>query len=696
MQKTIHGVLFGLVLVCGCGSGGGGTDGAASGSPPVAIESRSCPEQEQLTLGCFSAPFAEPWPSDMSVDAAPGNYPVNNPLRQFPQDDRCLRQPDGRPIKCKPAAASVALLPDDRVLYFNALEGTEDVEYSIFFEAGHAIVNDQTRLLELAGDRARWSKPTPVDGGANPDGNDHTLLLPPGTIDNAEGPDGRRTNNDGALFCADLELLADGRVIAVGGTDYYAEPGINTPFAFGVSELEGLRNARIFDPADNTWRKTGDMHFGRWYPSLVTLADGDLFVASGVTKLLKPIYPERLQTSGRNVTQTETYDLGCGTWTENGLLAERSLPLYPRLHLLPNGHVLYNAAGQAFNPFGQAYDQALWNIAATYDPVARRWSDLGVAGLPSLPPEDAADLPTLLLGSGFRGSSFSIMLPLRPDAQGNYDRAEFLTAGGVLGGVALTSPGLHVGTNLSRIDTVEILPTGQLRYTSRATGPLNAGRWYGTAVLLPTGEVMVFSGADRDEVQVPGGATPILRSESFNPRTETWRPMAVQGRPRTYHNTAMLLPDGRVLVAGHAPINTAYAYSINLPGMSPNDGRDPSFEIYSPPYVFQPRPTITSAPSRLRHGESFRIVSPQAATIASVLLVRRTSLTHIVDGDQRSVELNFSRQGETLLLRLPANSAVVPPGPYMLFVNQRQGDRLVPSTSKPVMVLGADTRCTPE
>ncbi len=56
-----------------------------------------------------------------------------------------------------------------------------------------------------------------------------------------------------------------------------------------------------------------------------------------------------------------------------------------------------------------------------------------------------------------------------------------------------------------------------------------------------------------------------------------------------------------MLVGGHAPINTAYLFSLNLEelGFSPNDGRDPSFEIYSPPYVFKDRPEILSAPAQV-------------------------------------------------------------------------------------------------
>ena len=120
------------------------------------------------------------------------------------------------------------------------------------------------------------------------------------------------------------------------------------------------------------------MNYGRWYPSLVTLPSGNVFVASGVTKLVKPVYPQRPLDSGTNVRQTETYEVASGKWTANGDSASRSLPLYPRLHLLPDGKVYYDAAGQAFNPFGQAYDEATWMLAAAYDPAAKSWQSLGV------------------------------------------------------------------------------------------------------------------------------------------------------------------------------------------------------------------------------------------------------------------------------------------------------------------------------
>jgi hypothetical protein len=137
-------------------------------------------------------------------------------------------------LKCKPTAGSVALLGDGRILYFNALEGPENVEYSALLEIDSSIVNDQIRVLQLNNSTANWISTSPVDAGANPDENDSELLLPGifGSIgllplidiDTAD----ERTNNDGALFCADLVGLPDGEIMPVGGTDSYAESGVNT------------------------------------------------------------------------------------------------------------------------------------------------------------------------------------------------------------------------------------------------------------------------------------------------------------------------------------------------------------------------------------------------------------------------------------------------------------------------------------
>ena len=138
-----------------------------------------------------------------------------------------------------------------------------------------------------------------------------------------------------------------------------------------MSEIEGLKNTRIFDRHGDVWAQTDSMNYGRWYPTLVTCPTGRVRRERRDEARQADLSREH-QASGRNVVQTETFDVACGTWIVNGPLAERTLPLYPRLHLLPNGHVFYNAGGQAFDPFGYGYDKALWNIIATYDPATQR------------------------------------------------------------------------------------------------------------------------------------------------------------------------------------------------------------------------------------------------------------------------------------------------------------------------------------
>lgn len=556
---------------------------------------------------------------------------------------------------CKPTAGSMTVLASGDVLYWNALEGTENVLNGIGGEFGNLSINDQSRVLDL--DPLSWRTPDPSDGGANRKGGDPDELFP--------GSASKEPFNDGALFCSDHNLLADGRVIAAGGTMYYDEPP-------GQVELQGLENTRIYDPATNEWTQSDDMKFGRWYPTMVTLGNGDIFIASGVKKLVKPVYTSRPSASGRNVVESETFDPKRNKWRYNGPSADRSLPLFPRLHLLPNGDVYYNSAGQNWNPFGQSYDEATWNVAATYDPKDKEWTNVGVPGLGTGHP-------------GFRGSTFSVMLPLTPEKKGRYNKAEFLSGGGTMG----TSPGSYVATPFSAISTVDTSGQGA-SLSSRPTGNLNEPRWYSTAVLLPTGEVAAFSGADRDEVIAPGSGFAINQAELFNPKTETWEPLAASKQLRTYHNTAALLPDGRVLVGGHAPITTLYGNHTTLPGgFSPNDGRDPSFEIFSPPYLFRgPRPEISRAPEAIGYGRRISIVvDTPASQIDSVVLVRNTSITHLVDGDQRNVELKVLRRaGKTVTVAAPPNGNVAPPGQYMLFVNKKSDEGPVPSVSEQVVV----------
>jgi len=611
-------------------------------------------------IGQFGSPFTEPTLNGKVTDAKceDGAGPAGLTL-------------------CKPAAGSLSQLPNGRVVYWDALGGTENVKFTIVGEYGAVALNDEARVLDLTGgDGApKWSVPTPKDGGANPNGERD----PKGPLI----PGGETTEpfNDGAMFGSTGTFLPDGRELVTGGTDYSLDPGVNGS-PLGVAELSGLRNARIFDPGTDRFTQTGSTELGRWYPTNVTLGDGDVLTIGGVRKLLKPVYLDKPGDSLANVKPIERYDTRAGTWSGEGRAAERDLPLYPRVHLLPDGNVFFNAAGQAFNPFGQSVGEAGWMNAAYYNTRSHNWTNLGIPGLGAEP-----------LTFGFRGSTSSTMLPLEPDADGRYTKASFLTAGGVL----LPSPGSYVAVRDSRISTVDTTPGRKVRMTTEATGPFNQPRWFSQSILLPTGEVVAFSGADRDEVVLPGLEFPVQQAELFNPATKKWRPIAVAHHPRTYHNTAVLRPDGEVLVGGHATISTGYLNNTTLPGgFAPHDGRDPSFELFKPPYLFRgPRPTIKRTKGTLTPGSTFGVrlgKGEKADDIESVRISRNSAVTHLVDADQRQVVLpvtgrkHDARNGDLLLVKAPPNGNVAPPGPYMLFVNKKSDKGPIPSVAKQVTV----------
>ena len=129
--------------------------------------------------------------------------------------------------------------------------------------------------------------------------------------------------------------------------------------------------------------------------------------------------------------------------------------------------------------------------------------------------------------------------------------------------------------------------------------------------------------------------------------------------------------------------------------MAPYDGRDPSFEIYTPPYAMRDdRPEIQSAPRNLTIGDRFNIKVDQADQIDKALLIRRTVMTHVIDGDQRAIELIMERgNGNKLTLKMPDNHNVLPAGEYMLFLSKETTEGRVPSISAPITVVNENLEC---
>ena len=132
--------------------------------------------------------------------------------------------------------------------------------------------------------------------------------------------------------------------------------------------------------------------------------------------------------------------------------------------------------------------------------------------------------------------------------------------------------------------------------------PMANPRSYHNLILLPNGTVMALGGDTTSRGTDPTSG--VLEPEIWDPATEVWTAMAHQQVARMYHETSLLLPDGRILLSGSG---------ANFAG---RDER--SYEIFSPPYLQQGRAARRSParPESSGTERRSRSTTPDAVRIA--------------------------------------------------------------------------------
>lgn len=259
------------------------------------------------------------------------------------------------------------------------------------------------------------------------------------------------------------------------------------------------------------------------------------------------------------------------------------------------------------------------NGTETYDPEARLWEFVDWNNL------------------GWRGQGASVLVP------GERDRL-LIMGGGNDGGAT---------------NTCEIIDFSQPQPQWQWAAPMNYARAHLNAVILPDRTVLVVGGGQKGLYE-----NPVNFAELYDPRANDWTLLPPQVYGRMYHSTAMLLPSGCVLSAGQD-----------------NGGSGEWGEIYEPAYLFRgPRPVMSSAPGSIFYAQTISIESPQAQQIASVTMIRMSSVTHSVNFEQRYVGLEIQAVGEsTVLATVTSNENLAPRGYYMLFIVDADG---VPSVAQ--------------
>ncbi|MEM8856994.1 MAG: NPCBM/NEW2 domain-containing protein [Chloroflexota bacterium] len=432
-------------------------------------------------------------------------------------------------------------------------------------------------------------------------------------------------HNSEEMYCSAHVLNSDGNVFEFGGHDglNYDENG-----AWIVEDgIYGRDQASIFDFDTKTWVQQPDMEQARWYPSAVTLGNGDVLAIGGTHG-----------TNQQNIFKPEVFDgQSWRTLTnvdyENRLINDYDWDhIYPFVNLTSDGRV-----------FWSGWDSQMAYIDTT--------------------------------GEGSWGQHYEREGETRPWGSPVMYRQDKIL---LIGGMGVDSTYYHATETVQQIDLTNGAPV--TRYTNDMWFP----RTDADSAILANGDVWINGGSYYHILGENPSA--VYFPETWNPDTEEWALGSPATNPRGYHSTTLLLPTGQVWTAGGECDDTDTGESCSL-GMTAQVYNPPYLFKQDGSGDLADRPTINNFEKQITYGQKFWANVSADGDVSKLTFIRLGSTTHHINFEQRYLELEFEQTGEDLLITAPEHGNLAPPGYYMLFAFDSHG---VPSEAKMVQILPAD------
>jgi hypothetical protein len=302
------------------------------------------------------------------------------------------------------------------------------------------------------------------------------------------------------------------------------------------------------------------------------------------------------------------------------------------------------------------------------------------------------------------------MLPLTPG--NNYTPTILFCGGAVLSNDQwgnYTAPNVNVLNIEASKDCSSITPeTADGKQTGSGyvhEEDLPQGRTMGQFIHLPDGTMVIVNGANKgtagysnqtwtftaDGTRTEGmSADPTYQPVLYDPTKPQGQRLSSTGFAqsniaRLYHSSAILIPDGSVLIGGSNPHQDV---ALTMPLNSVPQAFNTTYELekWYPPYYFQERPVPTGLPSSILFGGNtwtFKIdaafmnrdnAANYRAKTTKVRVIRPGFSTHAMNMGQRSLELavaytvNDDGSVDFEAMPMPQNKNIFVAGPALLFV----------------------------
>ncbi|MBD2252837.1 galactose oxidase early set domain-containing protein [Nostoc parmelioides] len=527
----------------------------------------------------------------------------------------------------------------------------------------------------------------------------NTGLLDPvtGKFERIPSPPSIQAGETNDLFCTGHLQLSNGNILFVSGTGRYYPGGAFT----------GNRQINLYNWKTGTWSALKPLKQGRWYPSLISLADGKVVIFSGLKVDAPNQINPTLEIYDPKTEKLQYIDL---TTVKNSPFNTKlkdvdsydSIDLYPRVFPTADGRLLITG------------DEA--GIAGVLVPHSSKKSYLmsvkeNAEGALSVSFEVGPDR-----GESSKAYGTALQVPNSEDV---------LLLGGIIGTNSInfgrlnnTTKGFPPGSRVA---------TSLQRWLSPAKSGEKNGKWEIVpnfldkpranlqSVILPTQEILVVNGGEYPEYK-PVYEPLLMTAAQDAPGGYQTKRMNPAKLPRLYHNGALLLPDARVLAIGgnanralrdedgtvHVDVLQDAKTYYKLADLRDKSGQKKEFnleeyyqnpqsylakgdeepfvpaeiwqgEVFSPPYLFKPgsRPKIVKAPSNLGYSQSNTISVKNATQDGSLVLVKLGAVTHSFDYGQRLAQLPIENvvlgDESSISFKTPENKNLYPPGYYMMF-----------------------------
>ena len=442
-------------------------------------------------------------------------------------------------------------------------------------------------------------------------------------------------------FCSVVRVFDNENVFILGGN---IEPKHGAPDTQNATTFYNIKTQKF--------SKGRNLNYDRWYGSIVRTAENH-FIMVGGAKIIphKELTQDRISHVPEILTSN---DDGTLSWKLLKEAANKELLggmkgeewSYPKFFLSSDG-----------NPFGISYNK-LWVMDKKNNYKISKVGEIQLVtgGISEKiihqNPNDNKDykeLQTLTISAPVGDKGSAVMIA----------KDQILFIGGQQKGVGYAASNGTILIDISDSFNPKIIKKESMHYP----------RAFADATILPTGDVFVNGGTAVYQSAEDDTYFNNFTPEIYKSNDDIWKKMSKSNFRRNYHSTSLLLPDGRIFVAGGDVWNAQFFYPPYLFAKNSN-GKT----------ILAKRPKIEKLKKIISNRKMQTMLVDDSSDIEKISLISTGSTTHAQASELKYLSLDFTKTSKNeIRFSIPEDKSTLTDGTYLIFIVSSSG---IPSEGK--------------